>query len=234
VGNEGLQAERGTAVDGGVVFDLQRPHLDAYAHVAGFWTRSEDLIQWVSAGSVSRPENVGAAVVRGVETSAHVSPRNRALTATANYTLTDSADRTDDASRRGQPLPGRPRHNLFGRVTTGWEWKVRGIEVEPRLLYTLDYIASNFLDPSGRFEVPRRALQGVGAEIHLGRRVHFAVEVRNLLDVRTGQVTLPLARPTSIIVPISDFLGYPLPGRSVLAQLDIATDLPGRRRRRTR
>jgi iron complex outermembrane receptor protein len=109
---------------------------------------------------------------------------------------------------------------------------VRGVEVEPRLLYTVEFIAANYLDPSGRFEVPQRALQGLGAELHLGRRVHFALEVRNLLDVRTGTVVVPLAQPTPIVVPISDFLGYPLPGRSLFALLRVDTSLPRRPRRR--
>jgi vitamin B12 transporter len=223
VGNEGLVPERGTAVDGGLVFDLRGAELDAYVQVAGFATRSEDLIQWVAAGSVSRPENVAAALVRGLESSVHLEPRTRAVTLTANYTLTDSADRSADASRRGRPLPGRPRHDLFTRATAGWEWRIRGVELEPRILYTVELIASSFLDPSGRFEVPTRAIQGLGAEVHIARQVHVAIEARNLLDVRTSTVTIPLAEPARVIAPIADFLGYPLPGRSVFAQIRIHT-----------
>jgi hypothetical protein len=59
--------------------------------------------------------------------------------------------------------------------------------------------------------------------------VHLSVEVRNLLDVRTAAVLFPIAgsRPTPL--PVSDFIGYPLPGRSVWAQLVL--DFPFSRRR---
>ena len=134
-----------------------------------------------------------------------------------------------DPTFRGRALPGRPKHDVFARGTAGWEWIVRGMPVEPRVLYTAEVIAGTFLDPSGRYELPPRALQGIGAELHLDRRVHFSIEVRNLLDVRTASVLFPIAgaRPTPL--PISDFIGYPLPGRSLWAELVL--DLPFSRRR---
>ena len=219
VGNEGLRPERGTAVDGGVVFDFNRERLDVYATAAGFGVWSEDLIQWISAGLVTRPENIAAARVRGLETSLQFEPKRRGFRAAAHYTFLDTADRGDDPTFRDRPLPGRPRHDVFGRATAGWEWRMRGVPVEPRILYTVEFIAGTFLDPSGRFELPPRSLQGVGAELHLDRRVHIAVEVRNLLDVRTAAVLFPIAgaRPTPL--PVSDFIGFPLPGRSLWANL---------------
>ncbi len=219
VGNEGLRPERGTAVDGGLVLDLDRDRLDVYATAAGFGVWSEDLIQWIAAGLVTRPENIAAARVRGFEASVHVEPDPRGVTFTAHYTLTDSEDRGDDPTFRGRALPGRPRHDVFARGTAGWEWRVRGVPVEPRILYTAEVVAGTFLDPAGRLELPARTLQGVGAELHLDRRVHVTVEVRNLLDVRTASVLFPIAgaRPTPL--PVSDFIGYPLPGRSVWAEL---------------
>jgi iron complex outermembrane receptor protein len=64
-------------------------------------------------------------------------------------------------------------------------------------------------------------LQGAGVELHLDDRVHLVVEVRNLLDVRTATVVLPVAGARPHSVPIADFIGYPLPGRSVWASLRI-------------
>jgi vitamin B12 transporter len=228
IGNEGLRPESGTAVDGGLVLDLDRDRLDVYATAAGFAVWSEDLIQWIATGLVTRPENIAAARVRGLEASLHVEPERRAVTLTAHYTLTDSEDRGDDPTFRGRALPGRPRHDVFARGTAGWEWSVRGMPVEPRILYTAEVIAGTFLDPSGRLELPARALQGIGVELHLDRRVHFSLEVRNLLDVRTASVLFPIAgaRPTPL--PVSDFIGYPLPGRSLWAELVL--DLPFSRR----
>ena len=232
VGNEGLVPERGTAVDGGLVLDLpgRRHHL--YAQLAGFWTETEDLIQWIAAGAVTRPANVEGAILRGLEASAAWTPARRLLTLRADYTLVDSESLAADPAQRGQPLPGRPRHDLFVRATAGRTWIVGGIAVEPRLTYNVDVVSGTRLDPSGRFELPPRAILGVGGEVHLQSRVHAAVEIRNLLDVRTANVTLPVAGARPSPVAIADFLGYPLPGRSVWANLRIDLDLPTRRRPR--
>lgn len=221
VGNEGLRPERGTAIDGGLVLDRQRPALDLYAQLAGFATWSEDLVSWVSAGAVARPVNIGAARTRGLEAAVAVVPARRLLTLHANYTLLDARNRSDDPTQRGQPLPGRPRHELFARGTAGRAWSVRGIRVEPRVLYTVELVAGTVLDTAGRLRLPPRVLQGAGAELHVHDRVHLAVEVRNLLDVRTATVVLPVggARPRSL--PLADFIGYPLPGRSVWGSLRI-------------
>ena len=232
VGNEGLRPERGTAVDGGLVLDLRGQAISVYGQLAGFATYSEDLIQWIAVGTVSRPENLAAARIRGLESALEVVPRSRALTVSANYTLTDARDRSDDASRRGRPLPGRPRHDLFTRASAGWEWRVRGVPLEPRAFYTVEVIASTFLDPSGRLELPPRAIQGLGGELHLARRIHLALEVRNLLDVRTGVIVVPLQRPTPVPTAVSDFLGYPLPGRSAWMTLRVDMELPSKRRNR--
>jgi iron complex outermembrane receptor protein len=142
----------------------------------------------------------------------------------ASYTLLHSEDRSDDPARRGQPLPGRPRHDVFVRWSAGPTFWAKGVSIEPRVFYTVDYIAGTFLDPSGRFELPPRAIQGVGTEVHFADAVHLAVEVRNLLDVRTAFVTLPVAAARPQRVAVSDFIGFPLPGRSVWATLRIDTD----------
>lgn len=226
VGNEGLRPERGYAVDGGLLVDRRRPALDVYAQLAGFATWSDDLISWVSAGSVARPVNVATARVRGLESAVSVVPARRWLTLHANYTWLDSRNGSEDPAQHGKPLPGRPRHELFARVTAGRALRLRGVRVEPRVLYTVDVLAGSFLDTAGRLQLPPRVLQGAGAELHLYDRVHLLVEIRNLLDVRTATVALPVAGARPHSVPIADFIGYPLPGRSVWGSLRI--ELGGR------
>ena len=231
VGNEGLTPERGTAVDGGLLLDLHRHRHHIYAQLAGFRTHSDDLIQWVAAGAVTRPINVEGAVLRGVEASVAWTPVRRLLTLHVDYTFTDTRSEASDPAQRGQPLPGRPRHDLFIRTSTGRAFRAAGTVVEPRLAYTVDFVSGTLLDPSGRFELPARALQGVAAQVHLGRRWRLAVEVRNLLDVRTANVSLPVtgARPSPVAV--SDFLGFPLPGRSVWATARMDLQWPTRTHR---
>lgn len=239
IGNEGLVPERGTSVDAGVVVDLERPNLAAYGSVAGFGGWSEDLITWTNAGRVTRPRNISAARVRGVEAALTVEPARRPVTLHTHYTLTDSEDRGADPTFVGQPLPGRPRHDLFARWTAGWPWARSSYILEPRVLYTAEFIAGTNLDPAGRLRLPPRVLQGVGAELHLrrpgtegglGQQVHFAFEVRNLLDVRTAAVTPAIANARPTPVAVSDFIGFPLPGRSLWGSIVIDFALGGDRR----
>ncbi|HET6585208.1 MAG TPA: TonB-dependent receptor [Nannocystaceae bacterium] len=228
VGNEGLRPERGLAADGGVVLDVDRPRLAAYAQVAGFWSRSRDLIQWVSAGTVARPQNVAGARVRGLEASAQIRDGAGMAELVVHYTLLDAVDRSGDPARDGRALPGRPRHDLYVRGSFGRALALRGVAVEPRIAYTVEVVAHTFLDPSERYVLPPRLLQGLGVELHVAARVHAGIEIRNLLDVRTATVTLPTAGDRPSAVPIADFIGYPLPGRSLWATLRLDFDLPRR------
>jgi len=221
VGNEGLRPERGSAIDGGVVLDRSVRGTTVYAQLAGFATWAEDLVTWVSAGAVARPVNVAGARVRGFESALAVVPGPRWLTLHANYTWLDTRNDSEDPTQRGKPLPGRPRHELFARATAGRAVRAWGVRVEPRVLYTVEVVAGTALDTAGRLLLPARVLQGAGIELHLEDRVHLVVEVRNLLDVRTATVVLPVAGARPHSMGIADFIGYPLPGRSAWGSLRI-------------
>lgn len=227
IGNEGLRPERGRTIDGGVVLDRDLGELGVYAALAGFGTWSEDLVQWVSAGAVARPTNVDGARLRGMESALALVPASRRLTLHANYTLLDTRNDSPDPTVNGQPLPGRPRHELFVRGSAGQGLWLGRVWAEPRVLYTVELTAGTTLDTAGRLRFPPRLVQGIGTELHLGHRVHLAIEVRNLLDVRTTTVLVrdvsgARPRPTGF----QDFLGYPLPGRSVWGSVRI--DMEGR------
>lgn len=229
VGNEGLRPERSLSMDGGVVLDRRVGASTIYAQAAGFHVRARDLIQWVAAGPVTRPINVEGARLSGLELSGMFVPDRRLVMVDANYTLLRSTNVGPDPAERGQPLPGRPRHELYVHASTGRRFVARGVSLEPRVAYTMEVIAGTRLDASGRLELPPRAIQGLGLELHVADRLHLSADVRNLLDVRTAIVTLPVsgARPTSMAV--ADFLGFPLPGRSVWVALRVDMPLPRRR-----
>lgn len=227
-GNEGLRPERGTGLDGGLVLD--RPELAGlYAHAAGFVTWSEDLIAWAQSGPYLLPRNLDRARVAGLETSAALRLLGGDLELRGNYTLLATRNDAREASMRGQPLPGRPRHELFAQVVTGHTFRARGAAITPRLGYTLEHAARTFLDPSGRYEVPARTLHGVFVELHLLERIHLAAEVRNLFNTRVTTWTPPVAGAAPVPVPLSDFFFYPLPGTSLWCTLRIDLQLPRRR-----
>src|SRR5690606_19882543 len=214
---EDLRPEQGTAFDAGFVFDdsftTKYGDFGVYAQAAAFGQISRDLIAWVQAGSITRPINIEGARILGAETSLQLTTPRRWVIAQANYTVVHSENRSIAAAERGQPLPGRPRHEAFMRVSVGREFGHESIE--PRVFGSLEYVAHNYLDPSGRVVFPPRELVGIGAELHWRRRIHFAFEVRNLFDRRVIAWTPPVGNLGPIPQPMSDFIGYPLPGRSL-------------------
>ncbi|MGH1348249.1 MAG: TonB-dependent receptor plug domain-containing protein [Nannocystales bacterium] len=221
VGNEGLSPERGTSVDGGFVLDHIGDALAVHGQLAGFGTWSEDLITWVSAGRVSRAVNLAAARVRGVEVFGRVLALGERLELDASYTFTDAVARGPDPTTRNQPLPGRPKHDAATHASIGRRFVTGGVELVPRIRSGLEVLSGTRLDTAGRYEVPTRVLQSIGIELHAARRVHWALEVRNLLDQRTGPVTLPVGARRPTPAPIGDYLGYPLPGRSLWTTLSL-------------
>lgn len=229
VGNEALRPERGTSLDGGLVLDLRRARSSLHAHAAGFAVWSDQLIQWQQSGPRLRPVNLDAARVLGLESGAALRLLGGDLELSASYTLLAAHNHGADPSQRGRPLPGRPRHQLFAQASLGHGFSVRGHELAPRVLYTVEHAARTFLDPSGRFEVPSRTLHGLGLELHVARRVHLAAELRNLFNLRTTIWSPPIAGAPQIRVPVSDFFFYPLPGISLWTSLRIDLDLPTRR-----
>jgi len=230
VGNEALRPERGTSLDGGVVVDTGGARTSLYAHAAGFVAWSDRLIQWQQSGPTLRPVNLEGARVSGLETSAALRLLGGDLRFSANYTLLAPVNLGDDPSQRGQPLPGRPRHELYAQASIGHAYQARGAVLAPRLFYTVEHAARTFLDSSGRYEVPRRTLHGVGIELRVADRIHIAAELRNLFNLRTTTWHPPIAGAPAITVPVSDFFFYPLPGISLWTSLRIDLDLPVRRR----
>lgn len=230
VGNEALRPERGTSLDGGVVVDTGHQRTSLYAHAAGFVAWSDRLIQWQQSGPTLRPVNLERARVSGLETSAALRLLDGDLRVTANYTLLAPVNLGDDPSQRGQPLPGRPRHELYASCSLGHVFKARSTTLAPRVFYTVEHAARTFLDPSGRYEVPRRTLHGLGVELRIADRVHLAAELRNLFNLRTTLWHPPIAGSPAITVPVSDFFFYPLPGLSLWTSLRVDLDLPVRRR----
>lgn len=236
VGNEGLRPEHGTKLDGGLVLDLREiggAPLSLFAELAGFATWSRDLIQWVRSGPVVRPLNLAGARVAGLESGLSLRAFGRALALDLAYTFLDSRNLSPEAEQLGAPLPGRPRHSLLARPSAGRELRLgaRGRSLELRAFYELEWIAATFLDLSGRVELPPRLLHGLGASVRVLERVELRVEGRNLGNQLRAQIEPDSGPMIAYPAPISDFIGFPLPGASVWTSLRVELDLPSKRSR---
>ncbi len=171
----------------------------------------DDLIDVVRDGPTLRARNVGQASTAGLELASSAR-LGELLHLDLNYSFLDSRDRTDQPGRTDKLLPGRPQHSVFLRGTASYR--------PAQLFYELDHVSEVFLDPANLVLRPPRTLHAVGLALGpLGPlRLSLRVEIRNLLDTRLVDVTLPLATQP-VPVPLTDFFDYPLPGRALYATL---------------
>lgn len=199
IGNTDLASEEGHHWDWGVVF---RGSADgaglALAEVAYYRKRVDDLIRFVqNSQRVSRPHNLGRALLRGVETrvEARLLPR---LALRGNYAYQRTENRTPFSFERGNDLPNAPRHRLYMRVS---------LDLGRAELYgEFSRESRHFLDRANLRPVPVRALYHVGGRVPLVAACSLAWELRNLTDNQ-----------------VADLWGYPLPGRSYGLSVHYAT-----------
>lgn len=195
LGNPALVPESAWNRDVGVRYEfsstgwVNRGRLE-YAY---FDNEVSDLIVFVQrSAAIFRPENVGRARLRGHEVSAHVE-RLGPFTVDANFTQQDAENRSrvQGGIYLGKQLPGRPRYELYARLSFRWQtW-------EP--YYELNWISGNVLDLANFQRVPARGLHGVGVAFQLRQQFRFLLQVQNLTDDQ-----------------ISDIGGFPLPGRALV------------------
>ena len=212
VGNPALVPESAWTADAGTALELPTFRLEAGV----FLTEAEDLIQLVQASiRTVRPVNLGRTRVRGAELGA--SARGPLGTrATVAYTLTDSQILSDIPSQRGRRVPGRPLHDA--RVVLE---ERRG---SLRTAVDADFVAGNFLDAANYQATPARVFVGasVGYAPPWARGFSVALTVRNLLDHQVETVPIhpaPPGGPDEAPQAVSDYAGFPLPGRSVFVTL---------------
>lgn len=221
VGNPDLRPETGVSGDLGVVVAPARALglIDrVYAEAAAFTSRSRDTIVLVpTAALAAGAQNLGTAIVWGGELVASARAV-RAVTATAHYTLMRSRQEDTLPSYEDKELPQRPRHQLYARVDLAARaWERLGV-----LFADASVTSGNHLDPASLQEVPRRTLLGAGVKVELAPGLLAALEGKNLADQRVEQIELdppPSPDLTSAPRAVSDFFGYPLPGRAFYATL---------------
>lgn len=209
-----LRTEGALTFDVGARASGKAGPLKASLEIAGFGTWASDLITYVlvSARGVPKAENIAEARILGLEASAEA--RVYGLRLRAGYTGLATTNLSSCVSSSCPPLPGRPEHDLtadasyaLGRMT---------------LRYGLDAVTGIRADSAGTIVVPARVLQSAGVRVALGRFT-FALDVRNLFDVRTGDYDQSFLG-TTVPYPIGDAFYYPLPGRSFLVSARVHAD----------
>jgi outer membrane receptor protein involved in Fe transport len=202
LGNADLLPERGWTLDAGVRHDAGWLPAGSYgaAELTGFVSWTDDLIQFVrNSQGISRPENVEAAFVAGVEAGlwgdlfSHLRLRS-------SLTWMHSEDRSDIVARRGKQLPYRPTWKIYARAEGYGHLAGQG---EFGLALDLEHISGDVLDHANLVRNPPRLFVGASAWMELlQRQLRVAVNLRNVTDRQSV-----------------DFQGYPLPGITAMATL---------------
>jgi len=224
VGNPGLRAERGVSADAGVVVSPLRAlgSVDrVYVELVGFGSRAVDAIVLVpNAGLVTGARNLGDTVIGGIELGASMRAF-RSATLSANYTWLESRQvSTPVAAYEGKRLPQRPRHQAYARVDLARVYGSRLLSVWADATVT----SGNFLDPANFDSVPARRFVGAGLKLEPVPGLLVGLEAKNIMNTRVERVELsPAPRPdvTTARRAVTDFFGYPLPGRAFYLTLDL-------------
>ena len=209
VGNPDLSPEVAWSADLGLTWQTENAGpLDlGRLELAGFASAVRDLVAYVqNSQNTVRPENVGRAEIAGVEAS------GRALIADlvsleANYTFLHAVNRTDAPYLDGRRLPGRPAHELYAKI----ELSDRFGAFAARLAADVTYSGLTYLDQANLKDGGvGTAFVGLALGVErIPERLELTLEVRNLLDTITVEDRSGRSRP------VSDFEGYPLPGRTL-------------------
>ncbi|MBI2895030.1 MAG: TonB-dependent receptor [Deltaproteobacteria bacterium] len=214
-GNPELRPERALGADLGCFIGAGA--LQAMTGV--YWQEAHDLVQFIlTSQRTARAANVGRARLRGLEVGARWRPSSY-LGGSVAYGWLEATNLGEAPSERGKQVPGRPEHDLYGRLdATIGQIGIAG---------DLEVVSGNFLDPANYQEVPTRTYAGATLRLEPAswRGISIALVMKNLFDHIVADVPI---RPAPIggrsVVPqaVADYGGFPLPGRTVMVTLRIA------------
>jgi outer membrane cobalamin receptor len=205
-----LRSEHSLAADVGLRARAAAGSFRFEAELTGFAARTTDFIALVRHGiGTLMATNVGEVWAAGGEATIGLS--RGPLRVLASYTALLSRDATHEVAYRGRPLPGRPPHDL----TVDASYALGPLT----LRYGFDFVAATPLDRVGGQVFPARLTHDVGVRARLGGGLVLLGEVRNLFDRRTGPIPSEGGVGASVTYPLSDFLGYPSPGRRFTVSL---------------
>lgn len=198
-GNADLRPEKGLNWDAGASLDFQELAALSFPvrlEVSYYLNHIDDLIQFLQTSQFTvQPRNLSRARLQGIETHLSLSPLSF-LDLAAGYTFQWAKDISGLPGIDGKFLPGRPRHEAGARATLRHR---RG-----KIYSDLDFIDDNFLDTQNILKVNSRFLLNTGASVTFLKKFTANFEVKNLLNN-----------------PVSDVVGFPLPGRSYYGKLEI-------------
>lgn len=216
IGNTDLKPEKGRQWDVGAraVAPAQWP-VRGSIEAAHFWNSVDDMIVTIqNSQRTSVPVNLDQGWIQGVE--AAMSLQAAFVELQSNLTRTTSINLSSQRQYANNQLPRVPTWELFQRTAVLWHDQIR-------LGHTWSFTDGNFWDRTNYYRAAPRAFHGAFLRISPpGRWPSLEVDGLNLTD-RIVEVVprnpLDPADDSRVVQPTTDFVGYPLPGRTVLVTL---------------
>lgn len=212
-GNPDLVPERGWQADLGLRAQLpDRGWLGGSVDLTGFGGAARDLITYVQNSQRTLvPINIGRSSTAGLEGALQLQLGDR-VDLQGNATLTRAINRSEDPAWSGKQLPRVPAFELDARASVHWG-------EQARVGYSFSYTDGNWWDATNWYRAAPRALHGAFVRLAPpASKINVELDALNLTD-RIVQVVPrdPLdADSPDAVAALTDFGGYPLPGRTFL------------------
>ncbi len=216
IGNSDLKPERGRQWDVGARAVAPAPWpVQGSVELGHFWNSVEDMIVMVqNSQRTSVPVNLDRAWIQGLE--AALTLQTGFLELQSNLTRNTSVNLSGQRQYANNQLPRIPTWELHQRTAMVWDDWIR-------LGHTWSYTDGNYWDRTNYYRAAPRAFHGAFLRLSpRGAWPSLEIDGLNLTD-RIVEVVprnpLDPADDARVVQPTTDFVGYPLPGRTVLVTL---------------
>jgi iron complex outermembrane receptor protein len=216
-GNSDLAPETGIQVDVGLrVVIPQNPWVSGSVDMAGFVNRAEGLIVYVQNSTRTLvPVNMDATEVRGLELAVSLVVLDTVDSRTS-ITRTFSKNLSESESLAGNQVPGVPEWEIAQNTSAHWGDRVR-------VGHSWSWTAGNYWDATNWYLSPPRSIHGAFLRVQpTPAWPSLELDVLNLTNTIVEVVPrnpLDESDPNRIVQGVTDFVGYPLPGRTFLFSL---------------
>ena len=216
VGNPALLPEEGLQWDVGGRLVLPDGRITGSLDVAHFWNRTTNLISYIQNSQFTLvPINLEDAWVQGLEVAASFDWFGWAETQ-SNLTRNVSVNLSEDPAYGNNQLPRIPTWELYQRSAVTWGERVRAG-------HTFSYTDGNYWDRTNWYLSTPRAIHGLFVRVKpRDAGPSLELDVLNLTDRTVELVPRNPLEPEDdalVVQPLTDFVGYPLPGRTVMVTL---------------
>lgn len=200
VGNPSLVPEKGASIDIGLrstTVNAERG-IRITGDLVFFHSETRDLIAYTqNSQRTSIAQNVGSAVINGVELSA-TARFDGDIRASLAYTWQEARDTSDVPYYNGRLLPDRPVHDLFVKAVKEWE--------NTLVFYEFSYEDGLYLDRANFMKNPSQAIHNAGA---------------TLMTKSSGDLSLTFEVKNITNQQAWDAIGYPMPGTSFFLTVEL-------------